>query len=302
MELFTERHGMRKPVNKTSIMTEDMYKLIFNCCEKYYEHLSHLFPEGCPDWPSTCCGLDRDAFLMHMKFRIPNLFGGVIDQYALLDLVEYIAKNCRDFRNLDWHGFFGHHHIEHLETNEIFGQFQKEINDIFELTGLLFVLTDTESVERVIDEGVLTPTTIEAIEIFTEKGVRELLNDALYHYKQPHPSSRKTACEKIWGAFERIKTYYTDRNKKLSGEEVVKKISDNRQEFVELFDAEFKVLTEMGNKFDVRHKETNTIEIVNPLHHDYFFNRCLSLIMLVINTLGVEVVEEQQFEDDDLPF
>ncbi|MCL2234931.1 MAG: hypothetical protein FWB98_00630 [Defluviitaleaceae bacterium] len=302
MELFTERHGMRSPINRTSTITPDMFGILLECCSKYYKNLSHQFPDWCSDYPDNevCCGLDEDSFNRKMKFIIPRLYEdgynwmrtpneySNYDQYSLLDLIEYIAKNGEDFEEMNWHSFHRHYHIRHLGTDNFFIEFQKEINGIFDLVGLLFVLTDDKNVERVVYNAILTPSVVNMVNDFQEEGIRELLKDAFHHYKQPHPSSRKTACEKIWDAFEYIKTYHADRKRKSSETEVIKTIGDKRQEFIELFDKEFKTLWAIGNRFDIRHKGTDVTQITNPLHHEYFFNRCLSLILLVISTLGEE--------------
>jgi hypothetical protein len=52
-----------------------------------------------------------------------------------------------------------------------------------------------------------------------------------------------------------------------------------------LFEEEFRVLTNIGNRFCIRHHETNKINITDIRHCDYFFNRCLSLIALALQYL-----------------
>lgn len=32
MSYFTQRHGMRTPIERTSIITPEMYALLFSCC------------------------------------------------------------------------------------------------------------------------------------------------------------------------------------------------------------------------------------------------------------------------------
>ena len=55
--------------------------------------------------------------------------------------------------------------------------------------------------------------------------------------------------------------------------------------FLDLFDKEFKTLTDIGNLYRIRHHETNKIDIVDIKYYDYFFNRCLSLIAIAIQYL-----------------
>ena len=97
---------------------------------------------------------------------------------------------------------------------------------------------------------------------------------------------KQIAVEKIWDSFERMKTLYEDRtaniDKKKSAEMIVDKISDNKQNWIDLFNAEFKALTEIGNNYKIRHHEINKIPIDKPEWLDYFFGRCYALISMVI--------------------
>jgi len=303
MSLYTERHGMRLPIEKTSIITPEMYSMLFDCCRKYYDNLSWKYPVECPDGQG-CCGMDYEQFFTHLKFDIPTLLrdsnNNIIkpnswlgkcdkyDQYALLDLIELIGQNCRDIVNGSFHSFFKHYHIRLLETDEVFDEFQKDINEIFEKTGLLFKLTSEKIVERVIDNDVASSEMENTIQDVSEVGTKELLQEAYSLYKQPNPASRKDATEKIWDAFERLKTYYhcDSLDKKASAKRIVDEISGNQSVFTELFNDEFKALTNIGNNYRIRHHETDKIDITDNNYYDYFFNRCLSLIALAVKYLG----------------
>ena len=59
MAYYTERHTMREPVKKTYDISVDVYTLIFQCCEKYYNNLAWKYPDQCPDGYG-CCGLDLE--------------------------------------------------------------------------------------------------------------------------------------------------------------------------------------------------------------------------------------------------
>lgn len=301
MALYTERHGMRKPIERTSTITVEMYDMLFDCCEKYYDNIAWKFPEECPDGHG-CCGLDHKLFNTYMKFDIPtlyrnssgwidkpgrNYYGADVDydQYALLDLIEFIGQNCRDISIGAFHSYFGHHHIKLLDTNEVSKIFRNEINSIFQKTGLLYTLTENMIVERVIEYGTLTPQAETVIESVKEQGLKELLNEAVMLFKQPNPASRNDAVEKLWDALERLKTYYTTLDKKASATKIVKDMSGGQPAFEQLFDTEFSVLTKIGNDYRIRHHETNKIDIQDIRHYDYFFNRCLALIVTAIQYL-----------------
>lgn len=115
-----------------------------------------------------------------------------------------------------------------------------------------------------------------------EKKLRELIQRAVELHRLPEETSRKEAVEKIWDALERLKTYYVDEPKKTSAQQLIQNVSGGQEEIRALLDEEFQKLTTIGNTFFIRHSETDQIIPADVRHYDYFFNRCLSLILLAI--------------------
>lgn len=301
MSYYTERHGLRAPVERTEIITYEMYALLFACCEKYYNNIAWLYPEECPDGHG-CCGLSYSTFSTAIKFEIPTLFRDEYDricapeknhypekhkydQYALLDFIEFFAANCKDVVIGSFHSYFGHNHLRLLETRDVFDTFRGEINRIFEKTGLLHTLSESGMVERVDVNGVLSKEIEAVVTQAPEKGLKELLQESILLYKTPAPQARRDSVEKIWDALERLKTYYTTLDKKASATKIVNDMANNQVAFSTIFDEEFRTLTNIGNRFRIRHHETDKVDITDPRHYDYFFNRCLSLIALAIQYL-----------------
>lgn len=301
MALYTVRHGIRKPLGRTSIITTGMYALLFDCCEKYYDNIAWKFPAQCTDGHG-CCGLDPHQFSNHMEFDIPTLFrnsagridkprndnygsNDVYDQYALLDLIEFISQNCRDISVGSFHEYFGHNHIRLLGTNGVSNEFRNDINSIFQKTGLLYTLTENMTVERVIEHGAVVPTVETVIKSVAEPGLKDLLDEAVTLFKQANPALRNVAVEKLWDAFERLKTYYTNLDKRGSATKIVKGMGGGKSEFEQLFDAEFDALTKIGNGFRIRHHETDKTDIQDARHYDYLFNRCLAVIVAAVQYL-----------------
>ena len=81
MVYYTERNGMRKPIERTYDISTDKYALLLDCCEKYYNNLAWKFPEQCPDGRG-CCGLDEEKFNRSLKFDIPTLYRDVYGKIA----------------------------------------------------------------------------------------------------------------------------------------------------------------------------------------------------------------------------
>ncbi len=163
--------------------------------------------------------------------------------------------------------------------------FQTAINDSLRKDNLPFRLSDMGLIELQADHEVLSPEIIASIDLITEPGIHDLLKEAVEKHMQPTVQAHRDAVEKIWDALERLKTYYTDLDKKGSASKIIRDMAGGNSSFVTLFDIEFKALTDIGNGFRIRHHETSKVDITDPRHYDYFFNRCLSLIALAIQYL-----------------
>ncbi|WP_066348688.1 transcriptional regulator [Aliarcobacter cryaerophilus] len=92
-------------------------------------------------------------------------------------------------------------------------------------------------------------------------------------------NDKQIGLEKLWDAFERLKTFYERHDKKTSVKKIVNIISESFD--TDLIDTEFITLTNIGNNYRIRHHETNKKEL-SKKHINYFFFRMLSLIDLYL--------------------
>ena len=156
-------------------------------------------------------------------------------------------------------------------------QFGNEINAIFKLNNINVELRN----------GEVHSTSNKAIGLddstnINEAGIEELIRIAEDLYNKGEYSY---AVEKIWDAFERIKTYYSTLDKKKSAEKIINDISYGNEHIKKMFDNEFKLLTDTGNSYRIRHHEINKIDISKELHYKYFYKRCLALISVIVENL-----------------
>lgn len=118
-----------------------------------------------------------------------------------------------------------------------------------------------------------------------EVGVKELLDDA----QKYSMADIKTATEKIWDAFERLKTFYVDAQKRIdkkrSSEILVELMANGNTNFKDEINKEFLLLTSIGNDYRIRHHEVTKIEIKDEEQFKYLFNRCFSLIQFAISII-----------------
>lgn len=117
----------------------------------------------------------------------------------------------------------------------------------------------------------------------------KLVEQAFQYYKEARID---TATEKIWDAFERIKTFYKQYDKKGSITKLIDIVSKNNAEYREMVEEEFTSLTKLGNDFRIRHHETNKKDICCKEHYDYLFHRCIAVLRLVTSMLRENSLNE----------
>lgn len=174
--------------------------------------------------------------------------------YSVLDAIEFFSQYCDN-------------------------SFIEEINAIFNLNDIPMKLNNGKFKYNV--DSYITNNSLSSVQ---EVGLQELLQEANRYYEK---ENFKIAVEKLWDAFERLKTYYSSPkvDKKKSVNKIIDDMSGGRKPFKEMFEKEFKELTVVGNKFRIRHHETTKIDIDNDRYFDYFYKRCLTLISIAINYL-----------------
>lgn len=108
-------------------------------------------------------------------------------------------------------------------------------------------------------------------------GFNELIIKSFELYKE---SKIELATQQLWDAFERIKTYDKQLEKKDSAENLVILMSKGNEDYKKILKQEFSNLTSIGNDFRIRHHETFKNDIICKEHYDYLFHRCLALLRL----------------------
>ena len=216
-----------------------------------------------------CKSVSEFVFDDITKFYIPKHF--VDDEYIEIKEFNDFIKGTTPFTVFDViESFYGH------TTKSL--QFENEINAIFKLNNI--------NVELINGEIHFTSNKAIGLDSSTninEAGLEELISIAEDLYNKGNYSY---AVEKIWDAFERIKTYYYPTlDKKKSVEKIIKDISYGNEHIKKMFDIEFKVLTDIGNSYRIRHHEKNKIDISNDLYYEYFYKRCLSLISILLKNI-----------------
>jgi hypothetical protein len=240
------------------------------------------FPVNCTD-ALVVCGTNEDNFHNSLYAHIPNCPNPldpkkVPELLVVLDLIEFIYKNIAKPIQNGYHDFFKHYHFK-FDKESGKTEFADEINTIFRRNNIQFILNNSGEVKRVF------PETISAILDTTFNTGDHVLNELLYEstskIKSPDIKERRNALEKLWDAWERIKTIEPGKDKKASAKAILDKAASTDCYRLLLKD-EAEKLTDMGNNFRIRHSEINKKEFEKESQLDYFFLRAFCLIYILL--------------------
>lgn len=117
------------------------------------------------------------------------------------------------------------------------------------------------------------------VEQSTDSKINSLLLEAKTQFLN---NNLQLAVEKIWDALERIKTLL-NKEKKKGIVTICNNLGDELP--VDFFDAEYNLLTKVGNDYQIRHFETSKKSLENLETKKYLFFRALSLINLTLSRI-----------------
>lgn len=139
-------------------------------------------------------------------------------------------------------------------------------------------------IERLTENRPVPPVLFEAMGTLPPSGdhiLDELLADACKKFKDAVPKSRAEGTEKLWDAWERLKSIEVQGDKRTS----VARLLDQccpESNFRLLLEVEARALTDIGNSFHIRHFETDKVTIALPEQNDYLFHRLFAMMHLLL--------------------
>ena len=282
MPYFTERHFGPKPrVNET--LTEATRTGIVGLIRSKIDDGSFglSYPEQCPDGNAvvgTHYQRMREALAAYALYSPLDATEPPSDP-ELFDLIEFTVEKIGKPIASSHHGFFRH---DHLDFDRDLGEkeFREEINKIFERNGIAFELKETGEVSRIAPE-ILRGDLQQALFRTGDQIADELLESARVKFLSRDPAVRRESLEKLWDAWERLKTLEAPHDKQASVGVLLDR-SATSPSFRALLEAEARALTDIGNSYLIRHAEVGKVPIDDSEQVDYLFHRLFSLIRMLL--------------------
>ena len=211
----------------------------------------------------------------------------VVTDSAVFDLLEYTAQKIALPEQGEWHSFPKHYELcfgskSHEEAQKIF---KKEVNKLLGRGRVIYEcvsVDDTLQIQRIGTPEVrrlmadLQPNS-------EDKELDNLITEARKRYLSHKEDERRIGLEKLWDAFERLKTIEPladgKSNKKASAEQLLSRITD--EPLRKVVEDDMEALTAVGNQFLIRHHETDK-HVVPVEGYDYLFARMSNVIITLL--------------------
>lgn len=238
------------------------------------------FPEPCPDNNDLPCGCNINRMKKVFFGETGMNYDKILDdstERGLFILIEFLYNHSAKPTSTRFHSFFAHDDVYDFSIESGKLKFTNEINSIFNKLKAPFQLSSGRVIKvgNEIFEGIIDPNIFNTGDELTDK----LLKDSIKFFKETDRANRTLALEKLWDSWERIKTL-EDSDKKNGVEKLLTKGIANA-ELRQYIEIEAKTLTDIGNRFQIRHFEKDKIRL-NDEDVDYLYYRLFNLVLRLL--------------------
>ena len=242
------------------------------------------FPEQCPDGNAPC-GCDEQAFRQVLSAEVPWIEwplspNEVPDTPVILDLLEFCASAVGEPIQGAYHSYYRHHHLI-WDRDAGLARFVADVNLLFRRNAVAYELTTAGQVRRLLPQAIAN-TIGWALFHTGDAETDRLLEAARQRILSPKPDDRRDALEKLWDAFERLKTLEPGADKRVQADALLDRVAAPSSRFRQALGLEAAELTKIGNSFRIRHSETTQEALTSLDQVDYLFTRMFAFVRVIL--------------------
>ncbi len=254
------------------------------------------FPERCPDGQATCGG-DSDALAASVTAEMPGLawpletasivgegyFSGrqpfAPDTLLVLDFIEFVHVLVAKPIPGKHHDFFNHHHLT-FDREAGQEEFRATVNRMLARNGVAFEMLPTGRVVRLLPL-VLGEDLKRTVFNSGDRTLDKMLDECRAKFSDRNPLVRREALERLWDAWERLKSLADPNDKKRSVKIIFDAVTSEPSLRARL-EAEATELNSIGNSHLIRHSEVSQVPVIDVDQVDYLFHRLFAMIQLIL--------------------
>lgn len=223
----------------------------------------------------------RDTIFALIGIEWPPFRGESPDTTTALDLIDFLGQRVALPIQQAFHSYYGHHELT-FDVNAGRAQFRHEVNMIFARTGVAFEVDENMRTAR------LGPP--EARQVLADlrpdtgdSTLDHLVIEARLRYMSRSPADERIGLERLWDAFERLKTIEPGADKKAKVTALLDRAASGTMR--QVLEDESSALTKIGNLMQIRHFEIGKTALTDG-DVDYLFARMSTLVVHVLRSTG----------------
>lgn len=286
---FTDReYGSRPPT--IDVIDERLWAGLYSLIQKGIGDASFglRFPEQCSDGHGPC-GCDEQSFGKILAAEVPWVKwplspNEVPATPVILDILEFCAGAVGKPIQKSFHSYFGHYHLNWDRAAGL-EQFVADVNMLFSRNAIAFELTSAGQARRLLPAP-MTEAIGWALFNTGDGETDRLLESARRRILSPKPEDRQDSLEKLWDAFERLKTLEPGANKRVQADALLDRVAAPNSAFRQMLAREAVELTNIGNSFRIRHSEVTQERLTSSDEIDYLFMRMFAFVRIVLKGTG----------------
>lgn len=254
------------------------------------------FPERCPDGQAVC-GCDQDAVGASVIAEMPGLTwpletsrlvdDGFLRQrepftpetLLILDLLEFVYASVAKPILGKPHDYFNHHHLT-FDQQPGQEEFRATVNRIFARNGVAFEMLSNGRIVRILPP-VLGDDLKRMVFRTGDRILDNMLEECRAKFTDRNPLLRREGLERLWDAWERLKSLADPEDKKKSIS-IILDATANELMLRQRLEAEARELSDIGNSHLIRHTEFKQVPVIDVDHVDYLFHRLFAMIQLLL--------------------
>ncbi len=249
----------------------------------------YRFPAACSDEGRLPYGTDRRTFAKTLEAEIPWIEWPLRDDQlpdtpVVLDILEFCASAVGRPIPGRYHDYHKHTHLS-WDREDGLAQFVTDVNTMFSRNGVAFELTAEGKARRVLPAH-LGQELVQANFATGDRETDSLLEDARGRFLAPKIQDRRDGLEKLWDAFERIKTLEPGLEKRASADALLDRAARPGSKLRQALADEAAALTKIGNSHRIRHSEVSQEALETTAQVDFLFGRLFAFIHLLLGASG----------------
>jgi hypothetical protein len=276
---YSDRTGGSRPRDIEQVPTLCWRGLVALLGQRIDSHWFAVeFPVHCDDGNGVI-GTDRRNLVDLLEALIPGVEWPLDRQEVpatetVLDLLDFFGARAALPVQGTWHSYLRHHELT-FDVKAGRRQFRADVNQVLARSNVAYEMTSSMEMVRlgpaqgrkVVAD--LRPAT-------GDPTLDELIIEARTRFLSRKPGDDRVALERLWDAFERLKTLEPGKDKKASMLALLERVAEGRMR--DVLEAEAKALTDIGNQMQIRHFESRSAPI-DDRDIDYLYLRLATLVV-----------------------